>query len=65
MSITRRLRRAEERNKQKLMNIIHEKFKKQIEGKTKEEILDILEDIRIKYNIDALRPQQDEQHNQD
>ena len=54
MSTIRRQRRKDLRDRQKLMNVIHERFKETIKGKTREEVLEILEQIRIKYGIDTL-----------
>lgn len=52
MSTIRRQRREELRNRQKMMNVIHDRFKERIKGKSREQILEILEEIRIKYGIE-------------
>ena len=53
-SANRRFRRSQERLQKK----INEQFFKRIEGKTGEEIHQIMEQIRVKYNLDqVVKPQ--------
>lgn len=53
-SANRRFRRSQERLQKK----INAQFFKRIEGKTPEQIHEIMEQIRIKYNLDQIEKPQ-------
>ena len=55
MGIQRRLNRE----RQRMMAKVHKQFMERIKGKTVEEIAAILEQIRIKYNINEYKPDEE------
>jgi hypothetical protein len=51
MSEIRRAKRFAERQKHKMMLKVHRQFMDRIKGKSEEEIKQIMEEIKIQYNL--------------